>query len=403
MTPKERDAYLKALHPITSRVRIDVTAVKTPDGSRWTNEPLTDDALVRHLSNNPARGVCPIKAGESTTKLALLDFDSHRGETDWDGMVLAAGTVMDALTADGYSPIPFRSSGGMGVHVFVLWDTPQDARSVRQMLFSVLERVGFKNGTAGVGAGQIEVFPKQDEVPIGGHGSQFILPLAGKSEPLEPLFGLEPMGREYILTMEWPTSPSVPVVAPMERSVAVLSENSEPIERVRSALMSIPNTDEAARGYDQWFPIVCAVHEATGGNEYGREACIEWSQQASKFDLKFFNSRVWDCMRPAQTRRNAITRATLFKEAYSNGWLEPTSAEGLGDVDTAFTFPAFERTKDQKIKASKTNVVKALACPAMCGFHIRMDTFRGEVMVAEHHTDNWRAMKDRLHGVCITS
>ena len=46
--------------------------------------------------------------------------------------------------------------------------------------------VGFTIGTKGVADGQVEVFPKQNEIAAGGFGNQFILPLAGKSVPLGP-------------------------------------------------------------------------------------------------------------------------------------------------------------------------------------------------------------------------
>ena len=67
---------IPALRPLTKRVRRDVTAVKRADGVQaWTQEPLTVENLARHLNGGPARGVCPIKAGESVTLVALLDFD----------------------------------------------------------------------------------------------------------------------------------------------------------------------------------------------------------------------------------------------------------------------------------------------------------------------------------------
>ena len=79
-----------SLAPITSRVRTDATAIKIPgEGSRWTDERLTAERLTKHITAGPGRGCCPIKAGEITTRLALLDLDSHSGETDWPGMVRA--------------------------------------------------------------------------------------------------------------------------------------------------------------------------------------------------------------------------------------------------------------------------------------------------------------------------
>ena len=179
------EALAAALQPLITRVRTDVTAVKRADGSRWTDEPLTPERLARHLNGGPARGVCPIKAGESVTLVGLLDFDSHGGETNWATMSDVVARVVDALElAWGMSPILFRSSGGRGVHLYLLWDEPQDAYSVREFLREVLGACGLRDGAGGVAAGQVEVFPRQSSVPVGGFGNQAVLPLAGKSMPL---------------------------------------------------------------------------------------------------------------------------------------------------------------------------------------------------------------------------
>jgi hypothetical protein len=179
---------IAGLAPLVERVRTDVTAIKRDGvkGQSWTREALTPDRLARHLNGGPARGVCPIKEGESVTLVALLDFDSHGGETDWPAMSAAVARVVDVLEmAWGMSPVLFRSSGGRGVHLYLLWDEPQDCYSVREFLREVLMSCGYKPGTAGVGRGEVEVFPKQDAVGVGGFGNQFVLPLAGASQPLE--------------------------------------------------------------------------------------------------------------------------------------------------------------------------------------------------------------------------
>lgn len=203
---------IAALLPLVRRVRTDVTAVKKSDGSRWTSQPLTRERLAQHVNGGPARGVCPIKAGESVTMVALLDFDSHGGETDWVGMSLAAGRVLDQLElVHGMSPLVFRSSGGRGVHVYLLWDSPQDAYSVREFLRGVLADVGLRPGTRGVGAGECEVFPKQNSVGPDGWGNQVILPLAGKSALLrmEECSGLLEEADRPLQAGDWVCSPGL--------------------------------------------------------------------------------------------------------------------------------------------------------------------------------------------------
>lgn len=177
---------IAALQPLIDRVRTDITAVKKANGEQaWTKEALTPERLARHLNSGPARGVCPIAEGESVTMVALLDFDSHGGEVGWVEMSAAVERVCDVLeVAYGAHPILFRSSGGRGVHLYILWDDAQDCYSVRMWLRGVLEAAGLRDGTGGVKKGQVEVFPRQNEVPVGGNGNQAILPLAAKSVPL---------------------------------------------------------------------------------------------------------------------------------------------------------------------------------------------------------------------------
>lgn len=178
-------ALARGLLPLVTRVRTDVSAVRRRDGQQaWTREPLSLELLAQHLNGGPVRGVCPIKAGEDVTQVAVLDFDSHKGEVSWAEMGEVVARVAAALEAAGMAPMLFRSGGGHGVHLYLLWDSPQDAYSVRRFLRDVLESCGLKSGTGGVGKAQVEVFPKQDQVAADGFGNQFILPLARESVPL---------------------------------------------------------------------------------------------------------------------------------------------------------------------------------------------------------------------------
>jgi hypothetical protein len=181
--------------PLVERLRTDVSAVRRPgQPAAWTTQAITRERLAQHLNSGPARGLCPIRAGESVTMAGLLDFDSHKGEVSWAQMSETVASVVDELTfVWGMEPVLFRSSGGNGVHLVLLWQEPQDAYSVRQLLKSVLIACGLKDGTGGLGVRQVEVFPRQDSVAADKFGNMFVLPLAQKSVPLvltdeEPLW-----------------------------------------------------------------------------------------------------------------------------------------------------------------------------------------------------------------------
>lgn len=330
----ELKPYLAALSPVLSRVRRDVSAVKLADGSRWTRDALDEGVMLKHLNGGPARGACPIREGESVTMLALLDFDSHGGESSWEQMAEAAQRVVDASTLWGLRPVPWRSSGGRGVHLYYLWDEPQDAYSVRETLGDVLACAGFTVGTKGVSAGQVEVFPKQDAVGAGEFGNQFILPLAGKSVPLDELFGLAPLRREDALTLDWPVSTPVP----RRERIAVSGAGDgdrEPdaIGQVRAALFAVPNTEDNHPDYDKWRDLAFAVYEATGGSDEGLALFDEWSAQNPKHDAKFLERRVWAYIKTQRGGRS-ITRATLYAAAQGYGWgaAAMPDAEGFEDV-----------------------------------------------------------------------
>jgi putative DNA primase/helicase len=350
-------AFIAAMQPLVSRVRTTDSAVKgTIGASYWTEEPLTTALLAEHLAGDRPRGACPIDIGSTTTRLALFDLDSHKGATSWHDMILVAQQVCDALEAYGLLPIVWRSSGGRGIHIFVLWERPQHAYSVRVLLGQVLADCGFTSGAKGVAQGQIEVFPKQDEVRVGERGNQFILPLAGLSVPIDMLLGVA-MTREDALGLAWPMSADVPLLtAPVRLPTAVGDETPDPISKVIAALGFVPNDGLLGDlDYEAWHRMVCAVHEATGGSDEGLEAVQSWSATNPRHDAKFLRERVWPYIRSAGDRGKAVRRNTLYGAARDNGWLAAPApnAEGFKDVHIAVSERAL-------LPAVNTPIVDAL-------------------------------------------
>lgn len=177
-----REEKIAAIKPLVERMSLASCWIKTANGPRHINKPFDMTMLSEHVMGGNAYGLCPIRPGESTCMAACLDLDSHKGETPWPQMLEIASAIAYGLEIDGYHPVMWRSSGGMGIHIYLIWDTPQDAYSVREMLRDVLIAENFSSGTGGVAAGEIEIFPRQNEVPVGGFGNMFILPGSGKSE-----------------------------------------------------------------------------------------------------------------------------------------------------------------------------------------------------------------------------
>lgn len=393
-----------ALDPLVSRVRTDVTATKGRDGrSIWTRDELTPLRIRRHLDltdTGQPRGVCPIKAGESTTRVALFDLDSHKGATPWPEMAEVAERLIDEAELLGVSLVPFRSSGGRGIHLYAVWDEPQDAYSVRQHMALILASAGFKSGTKGVAQGEIEVFPKQDEVSAEGFGNQFILPLCGKSVPLDALGGLSPLPREAALDLGWAASDPVPKrERPVrETPVAPRFEGGAELDQLRSALAAIDNGGDGL-GYDEWRDIVSGVHHATGGSEDGYALAFEFSARSAKFEEEELRVKVWDWLSGKGGRVDSpVTEATVFKHARDAGWNDVTPEsfdvvvsrdpedvhvdEGH-DLKADLPSPRFQRDKNGAIEAIVNNVQAAVWRIDFCGKEIAYDRFRDELVFCE--------------------
>ncbi len=334
-----------SLAPLTSRLRTDVTAAKSADGAQaWTRQPLTTTRLIEHVSGGIARGVGQIPAGSDRTRVAVLDFDSHGGAVEWDEMTAKVGDVAAYLQLVGAEPIPWRSSGGRGVHLYLLWDAPQDAYSVRQWLADALVACGLRNGTKGLAAGEVEVFPKQNRVSAEGFGNQVVLPLAGRSVPLvyEELAGGWVAGsREDVLFVDWKVSDPVPQrERPQQRVGAVqvglgLGGGGE----LGELLGAIPNTGGLELGYDEWFRVVAAIHHETGGSDLGLGLAHQFSSRAEgKYDAAFLDERVWPFIR-SEGRDAVVGLGTLRRIAGAHGWHE-TLVDVFEDVSGGDDRPA---------------------------------------------------------------
>lgn len=319
MAPREK--LTAQLRPLVERMHVGHCWKKTQDGPRMIGVPFTEVMLSEHVMGGAAYGLCPIAPGESTCRVACLDLDSHQGEISLDAMKRTASdicTILDAMY--GLKPHAFTSSGGRGVHIYLVWAESQDAYSVRETLRAALNDLNLKPGTKGVAKGEVEIFPKQSEVPNDGYGSMFILPWSGASAPFGGFH-------------TWVDSAPVLVRAREERSAhGVAAEVLPALRRVRSALDAIPNSGAAELGYDEWRDIVFAVHHATGGSDEGLELVHAFSARAGKYDSDFLNNRVWPYVR-SERDGPTITEGTLYAAASTQGWQDPTTQDDFDAVE----------------------------------------------------------------------
>lgn len=333
-------AVLESLRPLLSRVRTDVTALKKKGKPQfWTDDALNDELMLKHLNGvQELRGVCPIREGESSTQVAVLDMDSHKGEIIWGDMVERAWAVADKLTAHGFNPILFRSSGGNGIHLIMIWDEPQDAGAVRRALRSAIGELGYvdKAGGRGVLDNFIEVFPKQDSVPVGGRGNQFMLPLGGASRYIDPVFGLIDDNDLAARTIEW--LPSAPIQSASNSDNDDLLEleqlvASQPLEMSEEQVVEYLKSYPAEElDYDAWMRVGAALHHQFQGSQRGLQIFNGWSKlDTERYDAKAVSQK-WNSY--GKYTGQPITMATIIKAVGGAHKVEVVTSDG--EVITKF-------------------------------------------------------------------
>lgn len=289
--------------------------------ARHIAAPFGPQQIKEHLAGAHRFGLCPIDQGQSTTSVAVLDLDSHKGETPWPVMVETAQSVAFMLEQNGAAPVLFKSSGGKGIHIYLLWHAPMDAHSVRHWLHSMLAECGYKPGVGGVAVGEIEIFPKQDSVPADGFGSMFVLPFSGASEPLQEF-------------THWPESGPIPFIAKPERiepALKLSTTTPAALARLQSALAAIPNEGEGL-DYDSYRNIIFGIHHASGGSAEGLALAHEFSARSTKYDGHFLDAEIWPYIR-SERDGAVITDRTIYSRAGAAGWRDPALIEDFEDVE----------------------------------------------------------------------
>ena len=407
MTP---DNIITLLEPVLSRVR-RIDHWLTPRGGSHSHRTgkLSDGLLVGHVKSLHKVGACPIERGASTTTLALLDLDSHKGGTPWTEMTrVARGLVGAALLLHGIRFIPFRSSGGKGIHLIAIWPLgqPQDARSVRAALADVLAACHLRNaaGGGGVAKGEVEIFPKQDSVPVDGWGTMVILPMTGESEPLDPTT----MAAIDLSIVEWPDSDPVPKVAPMQYQVVTVGDKPE-LAKVRSALFAIdPNTLDygGSAGSIGWIEVLFATHAATDGSADGLGLFLEWSSQWTGFDAQASHDHTVTNWNAARLKAGGIGAGTLFKKAIEGGWVDPSSVPNIDGLEVVTGPPSvLASTSEGAVFQITSHVAPGSGVPGiisqvepkvreMSEGRLAYDAFRDELICRNAGGGDWRGFTD---------
>ena len=154
-------------HVIT---RDDVFAIQTKDGIyRKVGKKLTDAALTRHLDHKITVG-CYNSSREGTCKFALVDVDSHEGNFTLPLKTVQQRALKCILTLREFDiPFTFAESSPGCYHIAVYFDPPAKTAEAYDFIRWITRNAQLPD---------IEVFPKQREVPEGDYGNLIRAPFS---------------------------------------------------------------------------------------------------------------------------------------------------------------------------------------------------------------------------------
>jgi len=287
-------------------------------GNLFVRGPLPIDPLPKWF------GLYPIAPGTDRTRIGVLDFDNHGDDPlDWSAVASAVRPVMMHLRAMGHEPMPFRSSGGLGAHVWLIWDDLQSAAAVRSLLIGALEACGLESGDGGLEGNQVEVFPKQDAVPFDSVGSCIDPPLAGASVGLDP-DTLDPVDEIPFIITSQPVGDPPPVAETDEAAP------KWDIDLIASALAVI-SPDEYSTWVDVLRSLKGAAVRAGIDDDVARAVAEAWSRTSEKHGDREFTEKWMRGFRKEMAGRGR-SLGTLFWTATKHGWERPATPCPIASV-----------------------------------------------------------------------
>ncbi|MGB5215610.1 MAG: hypothetical protein WBN88_18450, partial [Anderseniella sp.] len=179
------------VHELTKLFAQEAHAIRLPDSKtkkyfyKKIPQPLSPKAIDEHLSRtNPEHslGAYLLRDLEGPTgHIIVFDFDDHDGDNQeqTDATAFEFSLMLKKLQCP---HMVFRSGGGHGYHIYLVFEEAHQKSWLRAVGKHLLcEMAKLKEGTKGVVAGEVEIFPKGD----GRGGENLIaLPLARKSVAL---------------------------------------------------------------------------------------------------------------------------------------------------------------------------------------------------------------------------
>jgi hypothetical protein len=105
---------------------------------------LQESSLVKHFKAKEGSGILGLhsQASNGTSRWLAIDIDYH-DDNDYTGTreanFLAAKTWYQRLQSDGFDPLLFDSNGDGGYHLWLVFEKPMEAKSVRSFCQSIIK------------------------------------------------------------------------------------------------------------------------------------------------------------------------------------------------------------------------------------------------------------------------
>lgn len=301
-------------------------AVKRGKKYEKISRMLTDADITAHLTTASSASIYPLVG--NYTQIGVFDVDDHEELAGWKSVESYTQRITNALDSRSVHYAVYRSGGGQGIHVWVLWRSPQPANLARRFLTQIREEVVLSGTSENWEHVVCELFPKQD---AGGEkgGNCISLPFSRLSAFLR-------CNAARAIDDDVNTSPSVSQLMNVDiqpaNLPAVIKQKTYPstrksrpsINTINSLLNQIPASDR-----DDWIACGMALKAELG--EEGYDHWLAWSKTSEAFKNEADCLYTWKSF----TAGGKVGIGTVFYLAKSNGWRPDLQGE-VEEMNTRF-------------------------------------------------------------------
>lgn len=303
--------------------RADVYAEQQTSGAYYPQtQQFTPDHVAEHLAGFASYGTYVIRPEDNTVSYIVFDLDI----TDEVALATIAGLAEAMLLKatggdlDSHKALLCEFSGNKGYHVWLFFDEPIPAAEARRWVSAEFmpswREAAHENGWPG----DLEVFPKQDNVPENGYGNLVKIPLG--------VHAVSQRSSEILGYREWASSvlEVVPVSSRLVRErVAELPTPAPSPARSRPsrggdgpaspfACIDFIQHEGVGKGHrdNAMFHLALYLYGHGIGQEYAEDICLDANEH---FDPPMDERAVRHKVRSAYTGRYEGARC-------GTGWLE---------------------------------------------------------------------------------